>query len=917
MLGRAFRILGFALLAIFGLGSALALTAAILISRGLTPESLSARLTGALGRETTVETVALHLLPFPHVAAERIDVADLLTARRIEVGPSIAALARGRLVVASIDVEGPTVEWRLGDDGSLAELRSLGSDGDGLPELPLLKLSDGRLLVREPDGGPVRDEIHIERLRVWSDWDDPAIHLDLRAALGAEGMAGLLHAKGTVGGPTRIVTTLRAVQAERLVPYAPPTWDLRAATGVVDGTIEIGEAGEEGIGVALDLTLRGGGADVAGLKIAGEAGLSGAMTFDEGPFRLEGARVRAEAVQISGYSATQLRGGFDWRGDELEVHGLELGTLSAGSSAAAALGIPDVQGVPVRLVVEDAGKLSLRGSLSLPSPQATNRRLSIPSLTSVGTRIALVHDPGADESVTRIHLERLQIDGYGEGETVTAALDATIDGGEPGTLRAEASLGPLRPDRDLLDHPVRVEATLEGAPPESVLPWVPEGWAVPRELGTVDLSADLHGSFGAQLTGDLTLTSRFGSAPDPVGTLVAHAHAPPGPSPEDSPISLLVDVRGLDVALLDPLPESWRLDAAAGSLDVSAALQLQRSGDLEGDFEGRIHDCQIDAGEIALRGTCRGSGQLLRTNRGLSLPAFDLSANAARYRNLGGDRFAMRGLLVPPTLQIESARVHAWDGTVEVGGAVLLGQVPRYEFEITAIQVDTAKLQGAEPDSERARDPNRLDGHARVRGVWRESGSWLANLEGGGQLDLYGGAMVGMPLRRAIAEALLSVVPGTSLVVGDRPLPRTKLERAAIPFSFEDGYVRLEGVEVVTPDYRLRAYGRIQHDFSYRFDGNVNLTSDGLRNTLAYLSAPRITRRTLTLPAIPLDARGSLLDDDAAEIRVDATEITVNVARGLLGLPVTAGTAATGAVRRGLGALRPGARGEEATEGAP
>ena len=920
MFRRVRRALALALVGLVGVLTALALTAAILLSRELSPTSLSLRLTKLLEQKTTVESAELGLFPFPHVIAEGVTVGEILSARRVKVRPSLRALVRGRLEIAEVRIETATLELTREPDGNFAlDIASLHSDPDDAEaRIPNIEIADGRLLLRDAETAETLEEIQIERLRLARDWLASDFDLDLRASLGPDGMTGLLHAKGTLGPHTLLEVTLRGVQANRILPHIPASWDIRSASGVVDGKVHV-ERDESELQADLDLTLRGGGANLAGVRIAGESRIAGRVTLGTEGFTLTESTFSAEAIQVYDYSATGLSAEFDWAGDELELRGLELGTVSAGITAAAALGLPGSEAVPLVLRVEKAGKLSLRGSLSFPSAEEPSRQLSVPNLTAIGTELALVYNPGPDESITRLRVNSLRVRGYAADETATAELDAQILGADVSRITASASLGPLTAERALLENPLHLEISIDSAPPEVMLPYIPASWVVPKTLGPVDLTVDIAGTAGRDLAGDVTVRSRFGSPPGPVGTLVANIRTEPVTDPDDSPITVELTIEALDLVLLEPLPTSWRVDTADGLLNAAVVLHATPTGEFEGDFESHVEGCSVVLGDVVLGGTCRANGHVVRTGRGLTLPAFDLAADTARFREVEGTRFRMRGLLLPPALQVESASLNVWGGSVEIGGAVLFERPPRYELETTATHLNFASVQGAPADSERARDPNRIDAHARVRGTWRDAESWLTPLEGTGELNFYEGAVVGMPLRRAIAEALLSVVPGASLVVGERPLPRTRLEHATVPFSFEEGKIRLEGMEVVTPDYRLRGYGQIEPDFSYRLEGDVRLTSDGLKNTLGLVSAPRVARRTLSLPAIPLTARGSFIDDEDADVRVDVTEITVNVARGLLGLPVAAGSAATGAVRRGLGALRPGGRDrrKEAIEESP
>jgi hypothetical protein len=779
------------------------------------------------------------------------------------------------------------------------------------------------LLLREPDASDPLEVILIDRLQLARDWLVPGTRLALRALLGPDGAAGLLSAKGrigakgTVGSRTSIEVSLRALQANRLLPHLPSSWDVRSASGVLDGDVDV-EGNDHETRAEFDLALRGGGVDVAGVGIAGETRLGGQLTLGAGELALTGGTFSAGAIQAYDYSATGLTAEFDWAGEELDLHALELSTVSAGLTAAAALGLPGGGAVPLALRVEKAGKLSLRGSLSLPDAGESDRQLSLPNLSAVGTELALVRDPGLDETVTRLHVDRLLVAGYATGETATAELEAHILGAEVGRVVASASLGPLSAERGLLEHPLHVVAAVDDAPPEALLPYVPESWVVPRALGPVDIAVDLAGTVGHDLAGEVTVESRFGSPPGPTGSVVVSVRTEAAADSDDAPTTIEVTVHDLDLDLLDPLPESWRVDSAAGLLNAAVVLYVRDAGEFEGEFESDVQECHFVLGDLTLGGNCSADGRLVGSGRAPTLPAFDLDADTARFREIDGTQLRMRGLFVPPALQIESATVNAWDGDLAVGGTVLFERPPQYELEATGSHLSFAALLNAPAGSERARDPNYLDAYARVRGTWRDAESWLAPVSGTGQIDVYEGAVVGMPLRRAIAKALLSIVPGSNLVLGDRPQPRTPLEYATLPFSIEEGRIRLEGVQVATPDYRLRAHGEIGPDFSYRFDGNAILTPDGLRHTLALVSAPGLTRRALTLPAIPLTAKGSFGNDEDADVRVDATAVTVNVARAVLGLPLAAGKTATGAVRRGLGALRPkNGDGGEAGEESP
>jgi len=928
MLRRVRRILALSAVVLVGILAALALTAATLISGELTPESLSKRLTLLLERETTVEKTALSLFPFPHVVAEGVTVVDVLTARSIEMGPSLTALAQGRMEISSARIEGATVELARGPDGNFAtDLAWFDRDSDdGEPAaFSEIEVVDSRLLLRDAEGAPP-EEILIQRLRIDRRWPSSKLRLDLSASLGPDGMAGLVHAEGAIDSQARVEVVLRAVGAQKVLPYLPADWDVRDASGVVDGRIVIergavpettrrAESDEPETRVELDLALRGGGADFAGVRLAGETRLAGNATLGSNGFGFSGGSLSAEAIQAFGYSATKLRAEFDWSGDELELHGLELGTVSAGLLAAAALGMPGADGLPLLVRVEKAGKLSLHGSLNLPTAEDPTRHLSVPSLTAIGTELALVYDPGPDETITGLRIDRLHLDGYVAGRTPTLELEAHILGAENGRITASGSLGPLNADQAVWTHPITLKGSVEGAPPDALLPYIPDSWPVPRALGPVDMKVDVAGTLGDDLTGEATVVSRFGVPPDALGRVVAELRAEPVTDPEDAPITIRVSVLDLDLDLVSPLPEDWRIDEAEGRLNAEGTLHARRDGDLEGNFEIHVSECRVVTGEWTLGGSCQADGHFLRSGGGLGLPAFNLTADTARFREFEGERFRMRGLFIAPALQIESASVDVWDGDLEGGGTVLFERPPRYEFEAVLMRANVAKLMRDPDDSERARDPNRIDATVRVAGTWGDSDSWLEPLEGGGQIDIYDGAVTGMPLRRAIAEALLSIVPKSGALRGDRALPRTRLQHGVIPFTFEKGEIQVEGIEVVTPDYRIRAHGQIQSDFGYEFEGNVNLTSDGLRNTLALVGAPRITRRTLTLPAIPLDAVGSFTDGKDADVRVDLSEVTVNVARGLLGLPLAAGKTAAGAVRRGIGALRPGSRNRDTEPG--
>jgi hypothetical protein len=925
MAGRARRALAIALVGAVGIIAALALTAAFLISQELAPDRLSARLSELSGRPVSVASTSLQLFPFPSIRAGNVRVGEALSARRVELDPSILELARGRLRFARIRLEHPSISLLRTADGTLGLSDAEPDEGNAdidvdLDSLPRIEVKGGRVTFRdEAVTPPAVSDLRVERLKLHRELLSRELHIDAEAGLGSDGTMGLISLRGELGETPHLTLTLRAVDAEAIRAHLPSGWDVRSATGVLEGRVDA-TPGKLGVAADFELALRGGGAVLSGVRVAGQTRLAARGLFaGTGEFSLSAAHLEVEAIEAQNAKATGLVADFDYHDHALEITSLQLGTVAAGIEAAAALGLPGAESVPVEIRVEEAGRLAMRGEFDLPDPDdpAGQRSLSLPGLEARGTRIAVVHDPGPEETVALVLLERFDLSGYATGETVTLDLEGQVLGDQPGLVSAKGRLGPLESGRPLLDHPYQLEAKLLSVPASHLLPYVPEAWPVPEQLGTLDLELEAERSQGAEMTGTAQLASRIGEG----GLVTARAalHSAGEERRAGWPITFEVEASAFEAALIAPaLRERFDI-GASGLVTAKALLHARPDGDIEGDLEIALPEGRLQIGELELSGGVDASGRLARIKQLLAFPRLTLRAGDVVFRDLHGTDLHARGIVLPPAIQIEAATVRAFGGELEAAGSVVPGSPLRFDLDIAAHDLDSSQLIGPGPEGERARNPNRVDGVATLRGQAQPGPNWMEPIEGGGEIHVNGGAVDGMPLRQAIANALIWVVPGSGLVMGNRQLPRTMLESSTIPFAFEGDRVRIDGLEAVTPDYHLRANGHVAQDGSYSFDGDVSLTSDGLAHTLSLISAPRVLQRTISFPAIPVDFTGSFADDREADVSVDLTEIPISTARGLLGLPLRAGNAARTAAERGLGALQPRKRGspEKTSEDPP
>jgi hypothetical protein len=879
------------------------------VQRELTPDRAATLASEALGREVRLASLDLHLFPVPHLSARWVSITPGGTARLLELRPRLAPLLERRFELASLRLVAPRIALVLTEEG----LALAGDEGSGpaaeLPEfesIPELEVIEARISLRDETVSPaIPTKVRIERLEVQELWIGAGREVSLRAAFGEAGHDGLLDLAGRVestGDGLRVAAYAegKALDADLVRRQFPSRWDTRSATGTVDGTAELEwQAGHTD--ARLDLTLQGGEADLAGVKLAGETRLRGRILLapDSGTI-LEGAVLDIESLRVDRQQATGLHAEFDYAEATLELHALRMASVAAGIEAAAALGLPGANSVPIEVQLEEAGQIAFSGRLSLVEGDhpggAEARGFALPALDAHGSVFVLVHDPGPDEQRTRFRIEHLELRDFVEGGTATLDFDTRVGEDEGGRIKGRGTLGPITRAAHL-EQPLQLAVTVEKLQAEHLLPYVPESWPVPGELGPIDATVEARQQRAADLHVDLAAHSSVGSGDSPGRVDVELAVRPRPESPSELEIGL--DIHDLDLALLaHDLPSGWGLTETRGMLTGTSTLRGTTDGEIFGKLDLRVASGLIASDELQIRGGLRLRSDLERRSGRLGISHGELEAEELFFPGgIEGRAGHARGSLLPPVLEVEFARFEAYGGVVENTGSFVLGSPLRFEVDVHAAGLDTSALAGAQTEG------SQMEIEARLAGTWEGSGNWIAPIEGSGKIQLRGGDVTGVNLLRAIALGLVGLIPGSQHLISERESPQTVLATALIPFHFGDEEIEIEGMDVVTDDYRVRGAMTLSHELAFDVDGTAALTAKGVESTLSMITGAVPFSGTISFPPIPIDVRGSLRKKAETHVGVDVTAIPLATVRGLLGLPIRAGAAVTGAAKRGVDKL--------------
>ncbi len=323
------------------------------------------------------------------------------------------------------------------------------------------------------------------------------------------------------------------------------------------------------------------------------------------------------------------------------------------------------------------------------------------------------------------------------------------------------------------------------------------------------------------------------------------------------PVAVQLKTQDVEAAWLVPyLPASWNISRAEGPLDAEISLHQSDTGELEGRLQISLGAGFVDFNAFRFAGPGTFESGLRWADDALVLSDAKLAtAGATRYdRHVEQleSRFAYRN----ETLTLESLQAQAYGGRLTHQGKYQFGAQTLLDLELTLSGASLAQLVGA-TGPELPASPM-VDAQAQISGPVDEP----RKLRGSGTFTAHGGEVLFAGLSESVGDALTGFVPKWARRRKPKPPPtRTRLHRAAFPFTLEGGRAQTDALEIITDDYRIRGRGDVDVvDRTLDLEIDVAFTAQGIEQVVSYAASAAHLRASRQLPSIPVHVSGPLDD---------------------------------------------------------
>lgn len=589
----------------------------------------------------------------------------------------------------------------------------LGHDA-GTPSTVQRLEAAGIELVLEPgaEGEEARGlPLRVERLVVRDFAPGRTASLRAEARVGATeaGRGGTLRVEGRYGPwapggavraqPLALTLALEDVDAARLAALLPAAWRVTASPdAALDATADLEGPRPDALGGRATVALRGGGAELAGLRIEGPAQLAGRLGLaDAAGTDGRAAPVFRDAwLEAAGAALGPVRAGatearFAWDGSALDVERASLARVRL-DEGAARLGAASGEGAS--LAVHDAASVTVEG-LRWPGDPAA----PIPWLPRrvVATDCALAVDPGLRPGAPDLELavRSLEAAGLEAGGRASVTVDGRLrDDAGGAAVRGHAALAPFAPRAPLAPQIRELALELEDADVASLTRLLPAAVAPDAASGRLDATLELSASGDDAAEGRLALSLREGA-------VRLAALRLPAPARLDAALGLSHEgVPTLGDVTLEAAGGTWR---QRGRLVLGETPSLDARYDVEGVAAWEALELETRAaragaappasprldGQLTVRGpleegaarfgALRGEGRLALTGGELPSSELLLSVAHALARQVGvppGDGATRRTPLrtAAATLALEGGRLLTDDLAIDTREYTLTGR---------------------------------------------------------------------------------------------------------------------------------------------------------------------------------------------------------------------------------------------------
>lgn len=874
---RLLLVLGLAVVSIVGL----ALAVRLLVDPARYQGLIVAQLQRRLGREVSVASAGLVVLPGPALILRGLVIAEnppapgspFLTADDLRVDVRLLPLVRGHIAIQRLVIDRPVITVARDAEGALS-VADLLRDGARKPEGALpdepsaagIDVSRARVEIVGGDltlvdhtaaGGP-----RTTRVRDLTIGVEPrgkrGPRVALEARVGADDAAGTVALDGAVGRlvepwrlvdlPVRLRLRLQRVDLRRSAGFLPEPWQTWIPGGLLtaDLSVEGAAAAEVVVGGTLRLEQADFGSDA--VRVVG--------TLDADVQGTHGGGV------VAGKGKVRLASGRFALGDDIVIdgHADVDATIRAGSGELHSHVLLDATRAELRITdvfAKRAGTgLVLEGDLARAERGATVRnakghlgRVAVSGSADIGR----MPGPKGAESLD-LRFGRTAID--------LGSVSAFVAAAEPFALAGRAQVRRL----DILRRP---DAARE--------------WQVTIDADVADARARLPVGNGRAHV---------------VDALSGVVHIEPG---------LLVAERA--AARVNGVPLTFEAKAGEFVTLMSADPRRKRA-----EVEFSAQGTRVDLEELLTPATAAEAvGALPAGAVEETLPPVRSRSDAARPF---ADRLAIRrGTLNAPEatylgqpltdlsvtigyeprvlrLQPASFAVHGGRGAVE--GTVTFDGGPTFALDVRAEDVRLQDCIASLTASMPAANYGLIGGTVRFVARGDSFAAWRPTLDGSGTITVRDGQMPAFNLLDALARAMLGVfsfVPGASDVslAGTNPF-----ERFEHVFRLTGDGITEDTVMLKTRDYQLTGLGGITFDGEVRYDTRVSLSATGAQKLLTVVALPIPGGSLVKLPGIPVSVTGKV---GALRITPDVSGIALGPLRALGG----AGGKAVGATGAAVG----------------
>jgi hypothetical protein len=240
----------------------------------------------------------------------------------LALAPALATAAPGHLEVTleratvrpswQLEVEGLRIELLLPDAAPVGEMTEADASLPGGSAAPVrlattLLVHEGRLA--EPD-------------------DEGRAAISLSGTLERGGRTGEVELSGGLAPeagrhpldiPWDLALGLRGVDAEAVRQLLPAGWRISAASGVLDGHLDLAGRPRETVSGHLSVDLEQGNAEHAGIHHEAPLHFETAISFGAEPTRLSDAHVASASARVAGRTGTELRASFAYSEKVLDL----------------------------------------------------------------------------------------------------------------------------------------------------------------------------------------------------------------------------------------------------------------------------------------------------------------------------------------------------------------------------------------------------------------------------------------------------------------------------------------------------------------------------------------------------------------------------------------------------------------------